>query len=262
MEPLKYLSSAYLYRKEFEITSGHQPQNALLILLTGSFFCSFTTEESFVAKSGDLIFFPIKSSFIRNVLEPCSFYLIYFTLHEENSITQLLPRGKFNCVNTERKKSNISLFSEIYDRTDELALCMKNHILNDIFLEYCCEIDPTEKSQNNLSEPIQSVHDFFMENINKKITLADVSKVAALSSSALTRRFRKETGYSPIDYFNRLKMLLSSRDIVKTNLSIGEISQKYGFDNVYYFSNTFKKFYGISPTEKRKQNIKSDMQKI
>ena len=101
-----------------------------------------------------------------------------------------------------------------------------------------------------------------MENTNRKVTLADVSKVAVLSPSALTRRFRNETGYSPIDYFNRLKMLLSFHDVIKTNLSIGEISQKYGFDNIYYFSNAFKRFYGMSPTKKRDQKIKNDLQDI
>ena len=45
--------------------------------------------------------------------------------------------------------------------------------------------------------------------------------------------------------------------LIKTDLSIGEIAKKCGYDDILQFSRIFKKRMGISSTEYRKQNISS-----
>ena len=94
MDALLYKTDCLLIREEFEIVSGHQPQNALMMIQEGSFSCTFSGGCTFLAGPGDFLFFPMKCSFVRHVTEPCKFHLIYFTLTEEHPLCSRLPAGK------------------------------------------------------------------------------------------------------------------------------------------------------------------------
>lgn len=74
--------------------------------------------------------------------------------------------------------------------------------------------------------------------------------------------FKKTTGYSPIQYMNRFRIGRAIEDLLHTSLSITDISDKYHFSSVHYFSRLFNKQTGQSPrdfreSEQLKMNIKS-----
>jgi quercetin dioxygenase-like cupin family protein len=63
--------------------------------------------------------------------------------------------------------------------------------------------------------------------------------------------FKKTTGYSPIQYMNRFRIGRAMEDLLHTNLSVTDISEKYHFSSVHYFSRLFSKQTGLSPREFR-----------
>ena len=69
----------------------------------------------------------------------------------------------------------------------------------------------------------------------------------------LSMLFQKETGVAPISYFIRLKIQKACQYIVLTGLKLNEISTKLGFEEPAYFSRTFTKVMGFSPSEYRKR---------
>jgi AraC-like DNA-binding protein len=56
-------------------------------------------------------------------------------------------------------------------------------------------------------------------------------------------------------YIVNEKMKKARHLLIGTTYSITEIADRCGFENVYYFSNVFKKVHGISPA-KYKNNYK------
>ena len=252
MEPLQYLMDAIIERERFEIEVGHQPQNAFFILLEGSFFCQFTGEEHFVAEQGDLVCFPMHSSFTRHIIEPCRIHLIYFTINTGNALDITLPQGKVSFRDKARYHSNYRSFFELRSRTDEMAGCLRNHFVNDFFLQYCMESVPTANAERVLSEPVERVIEYFSNHLNGLVSLEEVSAVAGLSPNGLIRRFRVETGCSPMQYFSHLRLSKARDALVHTTLRIGDIAEMCGYDNIYYFSSAFKKQYGLPPSEVRK----------
>ncbi|MGE7057069.1 helix-turn-helix domain-containing protein, partial [Paenibacillus glucanolyticus] len=72
-----------------------------------------------------------------------------------------------------------------------------------------------------------------------------------LSVPHFTFRFKEATGYSPIDYYLRLKIQLACQHLDLTGQSIKEISHRLGFQDPYYFSRLFKKIMGKSPSDYR-----------
>jgi AraC-like DNA-binding protein len=98
---------------------------------------------------------------------------------------------------------------------------------------------------------IDKIIRFMLANLTRPCKLDDLAAQAALSRAHFSRKFRETTGYSPIDYFIRLKIQKACELLESTDLKVGEISRQLGYGDQYYFSRIFKKIMGISPKRYR-----------
>lgn len=88
------------------------------------------------------------------------------------------------------------------------------------------------------------------------ITVEDVVKQIHCSSSSLMRRFKVETGMKVGDYITKCKIEEARELLVYGERSLAEISAYPGYSSQSYFQNVFKKQYGITSMQYRKQNKK------
>ncbi|MCH5138339.1 helix-turn-helix transcriptional regulator [Clostridiaceae bacterium UIB06] len=102
---------------------------------------------------------------------------------------------------------------------------------------------------------VEKIIKYLHENINKSITLTELSELVSLSPSYLSRTFKDTTGYSVIEFFNRMKIHKAEALIVIGDKKIKEISDSLGFKDEFYFSRLFKKIKGISPKEFYNKNV-------
>ena len=96
------------------------------------------------------------------------------------------------------------------------------------------------------------------ENIENNIKLQDVQKYMGYSATYFNALFKKQTGYSPLQYFNRMKMNHACKLLSDTNLRINQICYKLGIEDSLYFSRLFSKTIGVSPSEYRKSSEKKE----
>lgn len=80
------------------------------------------------------------------------------------------------------------------------------------------------------------------------ITLGYLADMLHISERTLTRKFRLSFGMSVGEYIESRVMELAERELLAGELSISEISEKYGFCDRFYFSRKFKKYFGKSPS--------------
>lgn len=73
-------------------------------------------------------------------------------------------------------------------------------------------------------------------------------KVCNLSYSYFITLFKAVSNMTPIQYVTKMKIDYSKELLITEKYSITQIAEMCGFDNVYYFSNVFKKHIGVSPT--------------
>ncbi|WP_126246177.1 AraC family transcriptional regulator [Chitinophaga rhizosphaerae] len=99
--------------------------------------------------------------------------------------------------------------------------------------------------ENVIDEAIQ----FMRNHIEEKITVEEVARHSGMSVSFFFKQFKKNTGYSPVAYFNFLKIQKAIQLIHTTKYNIGEVGLKIGIDDPYYFSRLFKKQMGVSPRQ-------------
>ncbi|SIR62564.1 AraC family transcriptional regulator [Paenibacillus macquariensis] len=159
-------------------------------------------------------------------------------------------------VSVEKSAKIIELFHECYD------LLQKGYSLNRIIYvsQLACHLAALirfSQQQPNVAWNQQKKHDiefslqFMMEHLEKNVSLQELADQANLSVPHYTHVFKKTTGYSPIDYYLRLKIQLACQHLDLTEQSIKEISIRLGFQDPYYFSRLFKKIMGKSPSEYR-----------
>ncbi|MEZ0484381.1 helix-turn-helix transcriptional regulator [Fibrella aquatica] len=82
---------------------------------------------------------------------------------------------------------------------------------------------------------------------------SNLAQAAHLSTSFFCRKFKQDTGYAPIEYFNHLRIQKACQLLHFSNLRINEVASQIGIDDPFYFSRLFKKQMGISPNEYRKE---------
>ncbi len=94
---------------------------------------------------------------------------------------------------------------------------------------------------------------FMTDHLHTAVTLKDLATHVKLSKPHFAYLFKQATGYSPIEYYIRLKIQLACQYLDLSGLSVHEISKKLGFKDPYYFSRCFHKIMGYSPTDYRNQ---------
>lgn len=94
---------------------------------------------------------------------------------------------------------------------------------------------------------VQYIH----ENITDQITSEQLSVLVKRSKAYISSFFKNEVGMSIMDYVNLNKAEESKYFIKYTNMSISEIAYLFNYCNPAYFSNIFKKYLGMTPSEFR-----------
>jgi len=93
--------------------------------------------------------------------------------------------------------------------------------------------------RNNISDP-----SFKLEKL--------ISEVG-MSRSAFFKKIKALTGLSPHNFILLIKMKHAAQLLVKSQLYISEIANETGFLSLKHFSKCFKKYYGVNPSEYKKQ---------
>lgn len=74
-----------------------------------------------------------------------------------------------------------------------------------------------------------------------------------LSPGYLSLIFKQSTGDTVSHYIISQRIDEAKRLLETTNMKVNQICEKVGIDNVSYFGQRFKMFYGMSPSEYRKR---------
>ena len=90
-------------------------------------------------------------------------------------------------------------------------------------------------------------------NITNNLSIDDIVKATSYSKAYIFKQFKLATGKSVMDYFINLKINYAKELLGENDLTVKEIAEKLAFDTPNYFTKTFKKFTGLTPTEYKKR---------
>lgn len=93
---------------------------------------------------------------------------------------------------------------------------------------------------------------FMTEHYTDAITSTDIAAAAGFSPNYLSRKFREATGFGLHEYLVFLRLRHAAQLLAETEKSVTEIALQCGFSDSNYFKDAFKKNYGCTPREYRK----------
>ena len=93
---------------------------------------------------------------------------------------------------------------------------------------------------------------YIYKNFRQPLTLEEVSAVSSLSPTYFSKKFKLVTGMGFKEYLNFVRLKHAQTALLTTTNSITDIALEYGFNDSNYFKDLFKKVYGKSPREFRK----------
>ncbi|MDR0863786.1 MAG: helix-turn-helix transcriptional regulator, partial [Candidatus Symbiothrix sp.] len=106
------------------------------------------------------------------------------------------------------------------------------------------------KEQDVVHKSIQ----YMKDNLENKITSNDIASHAGYSEARFNSLFSQKTSYSPMAYYNQLKIQRACSYLQFSEMKIKEIAFRLQFYDQFHFSKTFRQEIGMTPKEYRKMH--------
>ena len=108
-----------------------------------------------------------------------------------------------------------------------------------------------------VKSPVESTVAYIREHYMTEISLPMLARLHSITPDHLSRTFKKETGYGVSEYLTLVR-LQKAEFMLKNEpgRTVSEIAFACGFNDSNYFSDKFKKIYGVTPSSVRKANGK------
>lgn len=214
----------------------HYPANTLVVWSAGT-DAKYGNRRHFWTKS----FITCKGQFVKKILKtaniPCN---KPFTFSETALIDWHL-KAIYTQISSNRKLDKKNVQNDFINLIREIA--------------YLIETKKHRKREVPSRIPTWCVRlqEFLENSYHLKHSIEDLADATNLSVRHFTREFKYYFGCSAIEYIAILRMQRAKALLLNPNLNISQIAISVGFNNVYYFSRMFKKYFALTPTQMRKK---------
>lgn len=237
-------------------------------LLSGE--CRFLLKDSlYQLKRGDLVF--IAPGELHHSLyypnSSCDIIMMYFKKEHVNYelFTQCLPKEAAGELHSFMGSVPILYMEDFHgmlnrmllenSSIDEYSPAFMRCYLQEVLLTLMRHSVMNEKEPellNSRDADILLATKYIYKNFRKPLTLEEVSGIASLSPTYFSKKFKQTTGMGFKEYLNFVRLKHAQAALLTTSNTITDIALEYGFNDSNYFKDLFKKVYGKSPREFRK----------
>lgn len=110
----------------------------------------------------------------------------------------------------------------------------------------------TKREEKSISL-VERAKAFIDEKFQKDLSLDEISREFDISPYYFSKIFKDETGQNFIEYLTAVRMEKAKQLLLANEMSMKEICSMVGYADPNYFSRSFKKNVGVTPTEYRER---------
>ncbi len=138
-------------------------------------------------------------------------------------------------------------------------LAVKGYLFQFIFLLITHRLKEAAEPaiESKTLEKLKTILKYIEEHYADHITIDDMARVTYYSKSHFMKFFKARMGSGFIEYLNDYRLTMAERLLRTSDLTVLEVAQQSGFDNLSYFTRIFKRKYGNSPGKHRGSYPKS-----
>jgi len=233
---------------EYEVSEGD------IFILQG--FQNHYFKDAGKAEIINVMFDPVKSpGLISDDLKMLDGYSALFIL-EPRYRNRMHFKNMLHLNHVDLAKSEYILngmLNEMQNKEPGYELFLKNKLEEIIIFlarKYSQISIPKAKSLVRIGKAIH----FIENNFNQNIYIQQLADISFMSIRNFQRIFKDATSLSPNDYLLEMRIQHASRLLKETDFAVYDVSDQVGIADWFYFSKAFKKKFGVSPMNYRKQN--------
>lgn len=238
------LNNKFEKTQPITVASGHF--HSITFRLSGKKVITDESGRTFVSEKGSITYLPKNVAYSSDAMEGGQMYSIHFELDHEDPSAEafvFIPKAISSSVFE-------NAFKDLYDSYSVTA--PRNHrsmiLLYSLFDMIKRETGQTHEIPvpKRISDARDTIDRYFND---AALSVSGLATKAGVSETYFRREFKKCFGVSPIDYIRSVR-IENSKLMLKSGLyQISEIATECGFDSISYFSATFKKLCGITPSQ-------------
>jgi AraC-like DNA-binding protein len=172
---------------------------------------------------------------IKNLLEDSKYGIVF-----EGKQLLILKKRILSLSKTKGFKGFLDFFALLH----EMAISPHKFLLSS-------PIFNTPDKVHNHSRILEACN-YIQKNYKKRIIIDDVAGIINMSPSSFSHFFKKRTYRSFTDYVIDMRISNACKLLLETDMSISQISEINGFNNVSNFNKLFKIRKGMTPKDFRK----------
>ena len=143
---------------------------------------------------------------------------------------------------------------EFCDRADYLPTVME---ISDLQTLRAWFVDKMRNASRNVSAKaleksqgaVEAAKAYIQNNYSRDISLDEVSQAVNISPYYFSKIFKEDVGEGFVEYLTKIRMDKAKELLTTTECSMKEICSMVGYADPNYFSRSFKKNVGVTPTE-------------
>ncbi len=93
---------------------------------------------------------------------------------------------------------------------------------------------------------------YIKSHLSLQLDVEELAAISFVSVSTLAKKFRQEVGITIGSYIDNMIMFEAEQLLMMTDMTVLQISERFGFCDQFYFSRKFKQKYGETPQKYRK----------
>ena len=175
---------------------------------------------------------------------------IILSCHDEFDYAQAAVR--LNCMEYVLKPIRYQKLTEILMRAKERsAQRRRTEQIQQYGQKY---IDALAKeSRSDSSNALDTAVQYIDSHLTDDLSVRELATICYISADHLTRLFKKKFGVSVSEYIQERRIRLAGELMRHQDMTISMVANKVGFGNYSYFTEQFKKYFGVTPREYQKK---------
>jgi len=110
----------------------------------------------------------------------------------------------------------------------------------------------TEVDERPRNKTVEDIKDYIIKNYLAPVSVEEIAQAMRISTVYCGALFKKYEKCTIKHYINQIRINQAISLIETSNMNISEIAYQTGFNDIYYFSKTFKRMVGLPPSDLKK----------
>lgn len=146
---------------------------------------------------------------------------------------------------------NGSSFKDYAQRYHQLPFYAKMRLRGDMLVLFSYFMEKAESLLPVGDERMLKVHNYINCNIDREISVTELSDMVYLAKPYFIRQFTQTFGVSPLKYIIKKKLEKAQLLLLTSDMQVQEIARMLSYNDHSYFVRQFRKTIGMAPNEYR-----------